>query len=328
MQKFRTEIEIPKSDIKIDFSKKLFFMGSCFTENIGNKFSELFFKTDINPFGILYNPISIKNSFELLIDKKVFTSEDIFFHNETYQSFYHHSRFSNYEQKLCLENINSRIDFSSEFLKNADLIFITFGTSYIYNLANTETTVSNCHKLPSSKFDKKLLTVNEIVDNYKILFDKLFEINPKLKIILTISPIRHWNDGAIQNQLSKSILFVAVNQLLDIYKNVKYFPSYEIVMDELRDYRFYAEDMLHISQTAIDYIWEKFLETFFENTTLNLISEIEKLQKAKLHRPFNKNSENHKKFLRSNLTKIKELETNFCLNIFEDLRNYFENELK
>jgi len=324
MQQFRTIIQIPESKFKIDYSKNLFFIGSCFTENIGNKFNNLLFNTDINPFGIIYNPISIANSFEILINEKKFTSEDIFFHNQTYQSFFHHSRFSNSDKDLCLNNINKKIEDSTNFLKTTNIIFVTFGTAFIYNLLSTNQTVSNCHKLAAQNFEKKLLSVEEIVKSYKNLLDKLINLNPNIKIVFTVSPIRHWNDGAVANQLSKATLIVAINQLLDIYQNANYFPSYEIVMDELRDYRFYADDMLHISQVAIDYIYEKFTETYFDKKTFQITNEISKLLKAKEHRPFDKNSEGYKKFLEANLKKIKELEINYGLNIFENLKTFFK----
>ena len=323
MEFFRTLVDIQKPAFEINYNSKLMFLGSCFTENIGNKFADLFFDFDINPFGILYNPKSIFNSLNILLKKDFLTDENLIFYNESWFSFFHNSKFSNTNKTDCLQNINSRIEKSSDFLKQTDYLFLTFGTSFIYNLISNGQTVSNCHKYPAKEFEKKQLTVENIFDDYLNLIQNLKKHNPNIKIIFTVSPIRHWKDGAIENQLSKSILFVAIHKILNQFNNVFYFPSYEIQMDELRDYRFYSEDMLHPSQVAVNYIWKRFSETYFSAESKLLISEIEKLNQAKNHRPFNSKSDNYLSFLKSNIEKIEQLSKKNKNLKLDNLKNHF-----
>ncbi|MBE9467838.1 MAG: GSCFA domain-containing protein [Bacteroidetes bacterium] len=320
---FRTNIEIPKSNSKIAYNSKTIFVGSCFTENIGNKLYELKFPVEINPFGIQYNPKSVKNSLSFLIDKKVFTQDDIHFTNEQWFSFYHHSKFSNSDKEKCLFKINEKIRQAAEFLENADTLFITFGTAWVYQLNETKEIVSNCHKLPANQFNRFLLDVDDIYKDYLILIKRLLELNNKLKIIFTVSPIRHLKDGAVGNQISKSTLILAVNKLKKHFSNVEYFPSYEIMMDDLRDYRFYADDMFHINETAINYIWQKFSETYFDDNTQDLIKKIKKIVKNKNHKPFNPKSQMYKDFLKNNLEQINKLLHQYPYINLEDERNFF-----
>ncbi len=311
MENFRTVVDIQKVDFDINFNSKLMFLGSCFTENIGNKFAELCFKTDINPFGIIYNPVSILNTIKILQENKNFDGNDLNYHNEQWFSYFHHGKFSNYDKNKCLENINERIKSSSEFIKKADYLIITLGTAWIYKLLKTGQTVSNCHKIPAKEFEKKLLSIDNLFIDYSKFINRLEIQNPKLKIIFTVSPIRHWKDGVIENQHSKSILFVFIHKLIEQFENVYYFPAYEIMFDELRDYRFYADDMLHPSQVAINYLWKRFSETYFTDETKNIVTEIEKINKAKKHKPFNTNSENYSNFINSNLEKIENLKKKY-----------------
>ncbi len=304
---FRTVVNIKPSDFKIDYHSKILFVGSCFTENIGNRLAELKFRADVNPFGIIYNPISVKNSLDILIERKRFTKEDIHFHNELYFSYYHHSDFSDPKAEKCLEKMNVRIEYSSEFLRETDFLFLTFGTSWIYSLNSTKEIVSNCHKQPANYFTKHLLSVENIVNLYIELIEKLLQINGKLKIIFTVSPIRHWKDGAEGNQLSKSILLIAINLLKEKFNCVHYFPAYEIMMDELRDYRFYADDMIHPNQTAINYIRNRFTETYIQPEAQQLMNKVDKIVLAQNHIPYFPESENHKKFVASTENKIKAL---------------------
>jgi hypothetical protein len=322
---FRTVVEIQKADFDINFKSKQMFLGSCFTENIGNKFLELSFKTDLNPFGIIYNPVSVLNSIEFLHNGKLFDENDLEYSHEQWFSFFHHSRFSFSDKNQCLNNINNRISYSSEFLKNTDFLFLTFGSALTYVLLKTGQTVSNCHKIPSKEFEKKLLSVDYIIAEYSDFINKIQFENPKLKIIFTVSPIRHWKDGAIENMHSKSILLVAIHKLIKKFENIYYFPSYEIMMDELRDYRFYNDEMFHPSQVALNYIWERFSETYFTEETKSIISEIEKLLKAKSHRPFNPNSESYSNFIKSNIEKICNLESKYSFLDLNKMKSYFNS---
>jgi hypothetical protein len=307
---FRTIVEPKKSEIKISHRSQVLIMGSCFTENIGQKLQELKFNINVNPFGVLFNPLSVAKSLERLLSGKLFRENELFYNNDCWHSFLHHSKYSSPVKDLCLKQINEQFTFSSNFIRKLDVLILTFGTAWTYYNINNGEPVSNCHKLPSSNFEKKLLTVFDIVEVYKQIFSKLLEQNPGLKIILTISPVRHLGDGAHENQISKSILHLAVHELCNLGV-AEYFPAYEIVMDDLRDYRFYNADMAHPSKEAIDYIFEKFANSYFALETLNLTLEIEKIITASSHRPINANSDSYKKFAQNTLDKISNLLSNF-----------------
>jgi hypothetical protein len=304
-------------------------MGSCFTENIGQKLLDQKFDVDMNPFGILYNPESISNSLKILLEKRIFTEKDLFNDQGLWNSFYHHSRFSDIDQKVTLENINNRISSSHKFLKTADLLIITFGTAWVYELKNTGQIVSNCHKLPGSDFKRFRLKVHEITEVYRELLEEIWKFNPAVKIIFTVSPIRHWKDGAVENQLSKATLLLAIDQLIRGFGNqvCGYFPSYEIMMDELRDYRFYAEDMLHLSPVATDYIFDRFSKVMISSESKEISKRILKLKKSMDHRPVNRGANEYKEFILSGIRQIEKLNFDFPTIDFTSERIYFEQEL-
>lgn len=323
---FRTEITHNKYDFDISYKSKLMFIGSCFTENIGNKLKLAKFNVDINPFGILYNPISVANSLNFLIEKKVFIEDDIFYFNERWNSYNHHGRFSLPDREETLNGINKQINSSSNNLQSSDLLIVTFGTSWIYELANTNKIVSNCHKVPSKEFRKRILDVNEITEIYYDLIRRLQNINENLKIIFTISPVRHLKDGFSENMLSKSILKLAINNLVSKYKNCYYFPSYEILIDDLRDYRFYENDLLHPNKIAIEYIFNFLGNSFFSEDTFKLYKKINKIIQAKYHRPFNETSVEYSKFIQKNINDIENLQKeNTFLNLEEEY-SFFKNK--
>ncbi|NQU55556.1 MAG: GSCFA domain-containing protein [Bacteroidetes bacterium] len=324
--KFQTIVDIPKFDWETGYSKKNIFMGSCFTENVGNRMSALKYNVDINPFGILYNPISVANGIRILLQKKEFKSSDLIQHSGLWHSFYHHGKFSFPDENKTLEAINSRIKTSAEYLKTADSLFITFGTAWIYKYKTTGTTVSNCHKIPSAQFERVRLSVGEIVDVYQQLMDGIWELNPALKVVFTVSPIRHWKDGAIENQRSKATLLLAIDEIIkNPNGNSNYFPSYEIVMDELRDYRFYAEDMLHVSDVAINHIWEKFEQALISEESQKISKEVKKIKAAENHRPFNKFTKEHLTFLQKQLSKLKLLEQKYpVINLELEKQTFME----
>ena len=310
---FFTEIQIPEFPYKMDYSKSMMFFGSCFSENIGKKMDDLKFRIDTNPFGILYNPESIAGSLKLLLNKRTFTEADLFFDQGLWNSFYHHSRFSDVDRDVVLTKINSRIENSAEFLRSADFLVITFGTAWVYELINTGQIVSNCHKITVKQFNRYRLGVNEISEAYHHLLDELWRFNPNLKIIFTVSPIRHWKDGAVENQVSKSTLILAIDRLITGLgdRGCGYFPSYELMMDELRDYRFYAEDMIHIGTVATDYIFDRFSKFLISKESLNLTEAVVKIVRAVMHRPVNSSSDEYKKFLLLTLDKINKLTLSF-----------------
>ena len=301
---FYTKIDIPKLPFDLDHKSKLLMLGSCFIESIGEQLTLARFDVNINPFGILYNPLSIAKSLEILINEQMFTEKDLFEYKEQFHSFYHHSRYSHTDKLACLTNINISLQKGSKYLQEADVLILTFGTSYVYQHKEKEQIVGNCHKLPAASFDRYRLSINEIFSCWSLLIDQLKSINPKLNILFTVSPIRHLSDGAHDNQLSKSTLLIAIDELCKT-KECYYFPSYEIVLDELRDYRFFKEDMVHPTDVAISYIWERFGDTFFTPVTKQVMAEWRKIQGAIGHRPFNTEGDNYKRFLEQTLLKIR-----------------------
>jgi len=281
--------------------------GSCFAENMASKFMNAGFSIDLNPFGIAYNPLSLSQNLNRLLDNRPYGADELFNDNEIYHSFSHHSRFSGADPDEVLTKINSRMDQSSAFLRTAHLLIVTFGTAYVYRLQSNGNVVSNCHKLPAKFFTYKRLTINEIVKEWNGLIHRLQMLNPSLRILFTVSPIRHWKDGAHENQLSKSILLISIDELLRNHSLCSYFPAYEILLDDLRDYRFYAEDMLHPSTQAIDYVWEKFTEAWFDKETLKKAYDFEKINQSLNHIPFQPESEAYKQFREKTEAKLKEL---------------------
>ena len=326
---FFTEIQIPEFPVQLDYSKSTMLFGSCFSENIGQKLLDLKFQVDMNPFGILYNPESIANSLKILLNKQIFTENDLFQDKGVWNSFYHHSRFSDIDQKKALNKINERIVLSHEFLKKANFLIITFGTAGVYQLKRTGQIVSNCHKVPAAEFKRFRLEVNEITDTYDELLVQIHKINPDLKIIFTVSPIRHWKDGAIENQLSKATLLLAIDKLIKEggARYCSYFPSYELVMDELRDYRFYAEDMLHISSVAIDYIFDRFCKAMVSAESMEVSVNVAKITRAVKHRPINPESSEYKMFVKSNLAEIAKMEAQFPFLDWSEESSYFTGKL-
>ncbi len=327
MSPFRTKIEIPGSKFQISHSTKSLLIGSCFADNIGSNLKKYKFPVEHNPFGVLYNPVSIKNNLEILISKKQMAESDLYYYNDQWISFNHYSAFSNQDKKECIRKINDWIKKASEFLSESSYLFITFGTAWVYEFRKTGKIVANCHKIKASEFKRYLLDLGDIVDGYTDFYKKLKEFNPGIKIIFTVSPIRHWKDGAEMNQVSKSILLLAIYELRKKIPELEYYPSYEILMDELRDYRFYASDMLHLSETAIDYIWNKFVSTYIDAKSKVIIREIEKLNKAINHKPFNINSKPYQEFIKVQLKYIQELGKKYPVLNFDEERDFFKSRL-
>jgi hypothetical protein len=326
--KFRTEINPPKSDLQIEHKDSVITFGSCFAENISEYFQ--FYRFDVmkNPFGVLYNPVSVLNAIKSLEEPKVFSETDLVFHQDEWHSFYHHSNFSNHIKEECLNSINARIKSAAGFVRKAKVVIITFGTSFAFKYLEKGIVVSNCHKIPSNEFERFRLSVDEAISNINLIVESISKINSKANIIFTVSPVRHWRDGAVENQLSKATLLLAVNKTVSTHSNCFYFPSFEIVMDDLRDYRYYDSDLLHPNKLATDYIWEKFSNTHFSEKCLSAMNEIKIIAEARLHRPRNIVSEAHQKFLKKQLKFIDQLELKYGhLNLEED-KKYFKEQLK
>ncbi len=323
MDQFRTIVEIPEASCKINHRSVMMFIGSCFSDYIGEKMLYHKFNAQLNPFGVLYNPASIAGNINIIIEQRLFEPEDLIFHNGQWISLSHYTRFSHPNQQVCLNRINQGIKESHKILEKADFLFITFGTAWVYTFNNTGQIAANCHKIPASAFTRSLLKPQEIVDLFSGLLKSIKKFNNKLHIVFTLSPVRHWKDGAVGNQLSKSVLHYSIQDIINKNPDTSYFPAYEIFMDELRDYRFYADDMLHPSSFAVEYIWKRFSETLIDEESFPLMKEIEKVMQAVNHRPFNPNSLEHKSFLSNNLKKIEQLEAKYPFLDFNQEKKYF-----
>jgi len=324
---FRTEVNIPPSENRISHESDILFTGSCFTENIGSMMQELQFQVDLNPFGINYNPSSLSRNLWALLNGKKYIKKDLHEANGRWFSFDHHSQFSDADPEACLDQINKRIKSSRDRLSGTGYLLITWGTAWIYVLKESANVVSNCHKLPSDRFSRHLLSVNQVVDTYIKLFAGLRIQVPELKIILTVSPVRHWKDGPVMNTVSKSTLLLAAHRLTEMFSYCEYFPAYEIAMDDLRDYRFYGSDLVHPNQQMIRYIWEKFSATYFDEMTIKLMGEIGKLTAARKHRPFDPSSQQYKQFCNKQGEKAKQLLEKHPYLDLNDLIAFFDEPL-
>lgn len=322
--KFRTEIKIKKSRSSINYHDSLLFIGSCFSVNIHNKLRRLKFNTVSNPFGIVYNPISLAKQLNRIIENKEYRTEDLHFHNERWFSFDHHSDFSFTDKTECLTTINTSLKTAYKQLKSAKFLFLTLGSSWVYYQNENNSLVSNCHKLPAKEFTKSLAETSKMVEQLSYSISKIKELNPTIQIVFSISPVRHLADGFFENQVSKGRLFDVIHQVKTQEDSVHYFSAYEMVLDDLRDYRFYNSDLIHPSKEAISYIWEKFTETFISAESVAVISKVEKVIQASNHRPFNAKSEAHQKFISKTLIQIKDLD-NTVFGTFKEETNQLKN---
>ncbi|MDR2064742.1 MAG: GSCFA domain-containing protein [Prevotellaceae bacterium] len=321
----QTEIKIKPFAEKLSHTGKILLLGSCFANDIGKCLHNAKFDVCINPFGVIYNPFSIANSIELLIADTKITENDLLQYNELYYNFYYHTSFSSVEKQSALGKMNFANRQGSEFLKNAETIIITFGSAITYKYRKNNKIVTNCHKLPACEFEKCVLNIADIVKITNTSIQNVRAVNNKVNFIFTVSPVRHLSDGSHENQLSKSRLLLAVDEICKNNRQCQYFPAYEIMMDELRDYRFYANDMLHLSSLAVDYIWQKFSNAAISDESLKIIDEIEKIFSAKSHTAFNPDSAEHKKFLKTCFEKTRQMQTKYpFLDLTEELE-YFSS---
>lgn len=322
----QTEIKIEKTDFQIDHQTPVLTIGSCFSDNIGNLLESYKFQVLRNPFGVLYNPVSIAQVLRFAMTKKNIEPNDLIQHNNLWHSFHFHGSFSSKNIDETLKKTNATIIECHQFLSQTEFLIVTLGTSWVYEHVNTGTIVSNCHKIQEKAFNRYRLTIDAISKDWISLITQLQNFNPKLKIIFTISPVRHLKDGAHENQLSKSSLLLAVDEIQKKTgtQSTIYFPSYEIIMDELRDYRFYTSDMIHISDVATQYVFEKFKSTFFQAPTIRCMNEIRQIVQASEHRFLTDNTQEIKKFADSFLTKIEEIEKKYPgLNLIDE-KKYFK----
>jgi len=288
--KFRTELNIEKYPNQIDFNSQIFGLGSCFVDNIKEKLGYYQFQNRLNPFGTIFNPVSIKNILDRIVNNRFFNKNDLFFHQNLWKSFELHSNFNRTDAQDFIDAVNAEIKTSFDYLKKSQWLFLTFGTAWVYRHRASGQIVSNCHKVSQQEFKKELLTVNDIFQNLKESIELVNNINPHTNILLSISPVRHLRDGFAENQLSKSHLTAAVHQIVD-NQHVYYFPSYEIMMDDLRDYRFYKDDFIHPNDLAVNYIWEKFQSSLITESAQKTMLKVDKIRKGLQHRSFQPESE-------------------------------------
>jgi hypothetical protein len=325
---FRSEFTPKNFPVKIKLSDSLLLVGSCFTEQIGKKLAAHKFKTVENPNGILFNPVSISKAIKSYTIETEFNENDLFFYNELWASKEHHTRFSHPEQIHALQNINKEFKAAADFIKTADWILITLGSAFVYEWkhidpkSDYENIAANCHKIPTDKFNRRLLSPIEIVNVLKKMQERVLSVNAKAKFIFTISPVRHLREGFIENNRSKSALIQAVHELTND-SNIFYFPAYELVIDDLRDYRFFAEDLVHPNYAATNYVWEKFIPAVIDESSQIIMKEINEINAAVNHKVFNEKGNAHKLFKEKFKGKVLMLQQKYSfLDLTYEL-NYF-----
>lgn len=324
---FRTIVDIGKYESNFDVGSRALLLGSCFTDNIGSKFTENRLNALVNPFGDIYNPVSIARLLNRVIEQHYCDQEELVEQNGLWHHFDFHGRFSGTNKNEVCANINRTVQECGQFLKSADFLLLTFGTSFVYERTDTSEIVTNCHKFPSDFFIRYRLEPEEIITLYKELIVSLRVFNPGLKIIFTVSPVRHWKDGAHQNQVSKAALFLAVDKLCEVFEKVWYFPAYEILMDDLRDYRFYDERMFNPSAVAVEYIWNRFVNVLFTPRAQKFLQKIEKVKKARNHRFLHPNAESQRRFAHKMLRLVDDIEQEFPEIVLSADREYFSQWL-
>ena len=310
--KLQTQVPLKKQIYNpIDYYARILLLGSCFSENIGSKFNYFKFRAVQNTFGILFHPKTIETFITNAIHLKEYQEKDLIFQNERYHCFDAHSSLSSSDKDTFLGNLNAAISTTHTTLKKASHIIITLGTSWVYRFIENDIIVANCHKIPQKKFLKELLTVDEVTESLDATIALIKSVNKNITILFTVSPVRHLKDGFVENMQSKSHLIAAIHHIIDVQKNIHYFPSYEIMMDELRDYRFYAEDMIHPNTTAIKYIWKAFVASWFSEKTLPILKEVDAIQKGMQHKPFNTASKEYHLFLENLSAKKEKIKTDY-----------------
>jgi len=319
----RTIVKSGPSIDRITYNDPVMFLGSCFAASIGRKLEAGRMPVMINPSGTVYNPVSVCNTLDTITSGRKYVISDLHNHKGTWLSFNHYTDFSDEDPQKVLDRVNSRSEEAGKFISDARYLFVTFGTSRVYRWKESGKIVSNCHKIPASEFKNGILSVGEVVSLWKNQLDRLKSLFPGLKIIFTVSPVRHWKDGAHGNQVSKSVLFLAIEELLNHPSKPGYFPAYEIVMDDLRDYRFYGEDMLHPSAQAIEYIWNQFSDCYLDEKTKKLWMEISSITRAMEHKIQSASKSEIAGFAKNMLAKIEAAEIKQRTIRLDREREYF-----
>lgn len=322
---FFTPVSVANQDAKILSKSKILTLGSCFSDNIGKKLSIHLFDTLVNPFGTIFNPVSISKILDIVISNKVVNIEAL---NTIGSRFFHydfHSCFDNTNADKVVKDINEKLLVTREFLERADFLIVTFGTSIVYRLKSEDRIVSNCHKVPNKNFSKEFLSVDFMEAEMNTLLNAIKKVNSNIKVILTVSPVRHTKEGMIENSLSKSRLIDLCHRLALNNDNIYYFPAYEIMMDELRDYRFYGPDLIHPNEQAIEVIWNRFIESYFEKEAARKVADIGDLNLAKNHIPFDPLSSEHLKFKQNQLNKLDRLKIKYPEIDLQEYVQFFQS---
>ncbi|MDC6365681.1 MULTISPECIES: GSCFA domain-containing protein [Flavobacteriaceae] len=314
--KLQTTIPLQNAGHQIDYGSKLLLLGSCFVENIGGKLNYYKFQQLQNPLGILFHPLAIENLVERSLANRFFSESEVFERDGIWQCFEAHSDLRANSSKELVKMLNESLAKTKNAIENASHVFITLGTSWVYHHKGLDKVVANCHKVPQKEFSKELVSAAVIKKSLEKVVAMVQGVNPNAQLVFTISPVRHLKDGFVENQRSKANLITAVHEFREELA-VSYFPAYEIVMDELRDYRFYKNDMVHPNELAVDYIWEKFKAVWISSDCLAIMDEVEAIQKGLQHRPFNADSEAHQKFKESLAAKIAYLQERYPFMKFE-----------
>ena len=330
--KFKLTLEATASNLQIGYQDKILLIGSCFTENIGAKMQKHLFHVHENPHGILFNPMSVHNALRDYLQCKQYGKEDLFELNELFNSWHHHSRFSDITKDAALSKINKSIKEAHVYLKEANQLVITLGSAWLYCLTaladgQQGLVVANNHKAPANWFEKRLMQSAELTSLFQTLVKDLQSFNPGLQIIFTVSPVRHLREGLVENNRSKAVLIQAVHDIIATTDGTYYFPAYEYVIDDLRDYRFYAEDLVHPNYAATQYVWEKWVETFYAPLTQQIMKQVAELQLAIQHKPFNKKSIAHQAFLQNALAKAQDLFKSYPYLNLQEAISFFSAEL-
>lgn len=314
--KLKTNIPLKPADNQIDYQSQLVLLGSCFSDNIGGKLNYFKFQSLQNPFGILFHPLAIENLVSRAVREDSYTEQDVFFSNERWHCFDAHSDLSNSSKEKLLQKLNDSLQRTKRQIKKSTHIVITLGTAWFYRKRGSNAVVANCHKVPQKEFSKEVLSIGTIITSLKKTIKLVQTVNQNAQFIFTVSPVRHLKDGFVENQRSKAHLIAAIHEVIDSPSlgggwGEEYFPSYELMMDELRDYRFYEADMIHPNQVAIDYIWEKFKEVWISTNAYSTMEKVDAIQKGLQHRPFHPESEQHETFLVSLEEKITYLQKEY-----------------
>lgn len=319
------QLNISKIAQPVSYLSKIFLTGSCFAENMAIRLKQHRFNVLDNPHGILFNPISVAESLDSYIHGRQYDSEELFYLNELWNSWDHHTSFSNIERNAALEAINESQATAANFIREATHVMITIGSAYCYVLKETGKIVSNNHRAPANLFEKKLLDIDEIVEKFTSTLNALHAINPNAQIIFTVSPVRHYRDGIVENNRSKARIIESVHQLCEKFPQAYYFPAYELVIDILRDHRYYDIDFVHPNYLATDYVWNRLTESCMDDATRLLMKQVYEVAIARQHRPRFPQTEAHQKFRMSYVQKIRALMTQYpYLELNEELEYFMD----